>query len=83
MKIENIKLTRDEKQTIQGTSLLSVSVNRGNVIASVEVGEDNIELAIVKDEAPESAKFFATLNEGHMVSHVFVIEPKEEEKKTK
>lgn len=83
MKIENIKLTRDEKQTIQGTSLLSVSVNRGNVIASVEVGEDNIELAIVKGEAPESAKYFTTLNEGHMVSHVFVIEQREEEKKKK
>ena len=73
MKIENIKLTREEKQTIQGTSLLSVSVNRGNIIASVEVGEDNIELAIVKDEAPESAKYFTTLNEGHMVSHVFIV----------
>lgn len=77
MKIKNIKLTREKKQTIQGTSLLSVSVNSGNIIAAVEPGDDNIELAIVKDEAPDGAKFFATLNEGHMVSHVFVIEPKE------
>lgn len=58
-------------------------MNSGNIIASVEAGENDIELAIVKDEAPEGAKFFATLNEGHMVSHVFVVEQKEEEKKKK
>lgn len=73
MKIENIKLTREEKQTIQGTKLLSVSVNSGNIIAAVESGGDDIELAIVKDEAPKDSKFFATLNEGHMVSHVFIV----------
>lgn len=79
MKIENIKLTREEKQTIHGSKLLSVSVACGNIVASVEPGEDNIELAIVKDEAPEDAKFFATLNEGHMVSHVFIISESEKE----
>lgn len=73
MKIENIKLTREEKQTIQGAKLLSVSVNSGNIIAAVEPGDDDIELAIVKEEAPKDAKFFATLNEGHMVSHVFIV----------
>lgn len=81
MKIENIKLTREEKQTIKGSNLLSVSVNSGNIVASVEPGDKDINLAIVKDEAPEGAKFFSTLHEGHALSHVFIIP--ETEKKTK
>ncbi len=81
MKIDNIKLSREQKQIIKGSKLLSVSVNQGNLIASVLNGAGEIELAIVKDEAPENAKFFATLNEGHMVSHVFVIAATQEKEK--
>lgn len=81
MKIENIKLTREENQTIKGKSLLSVSVNSGNIVASVEQGDEDINLAIVKDEAPKGAKYFATLHEAHTVSYVFIIQ--ETEKKTK
>lgn len=81
MKIENIKLTREENQTIKGKNLLSVSVNSGNIVASVEQGDEDINLAIVKDEAPEGAKYFATLHEAHAVSYVFIIQ--ETEKKTK
>lgn len=79
MEIKNIKLTREEKQIIKGSKLLSVSVSGGNIIAAVEPGDDDIELAIVKNEAPEDAKFFATLNEGHMVSHVFIMSESENE----
>lgn len=72
MKIKNIKLTREEKQIIHGAKLLSVSVNGGNIIASVEDGDGEIELNIVVAEAPANTVYFSTLNEGHMISHVFV-----------
>lgn len=81
MKIKNIKLTREEKQIIKGSSLLSVSVNSGNIVASVEDGDNDIELAIVENNAPNGGRFFSTLNEGHMISHVFVMDNKTEANK--
>ena len=72
MKIKNFKLSRESKQIIQGSKLLSVTVSGGNIIASVEEGDDDIELLMVTDEAPSDTEYIATLNEGNMVTHVFV-----------